>query len=38
MGYSPWHCKELDATERLHFHIHKLIKVAHKIWLFNLHL
>ena len=19
VGYSPWHCKELDTTERLHF-------------------
>ena len=22
MGYSPWGCKELDTTERLHFHFH----------------
>ena len=20
VGYSPWGCKELDMTERLHFH------------------
>ena len=20
-GYSPWGCKELDTTERLHFHL-----------------
>ena len=23
MGYSPWGRKELDTTERLHFHFHK---------------
>ena len=22
VGYSPWGCKELDTTERLHFHFH----------------
>ena len=21
VGYSPWGCKELDMTERLHFHL-----------------
>ena len=21
-GYSPWHCKESDMAERLHFHFH----------------
>ena len=24
MGYSPWGRKELDTTERLHFHFHNL--------------
>ena len=28
VGYSPWGCKELDTTERLHFHMVKL-KVFH---------
>ena len=27
MGYSPWNCKELDTTERLHFHFTLLTKV-----------
>ena len=22
VGYSPWGCKELDTTERLHFHFY----------------
>ena len=22
IGYSPWGCKDLDTTERLHFHLH----------------
>ena len=26
VGYSPWGCKELDTTERLHFHFHTLAK------------
>ena len=30
-GYSPWGHKELDTTERLHFHIH--IWVASTFWL-----
>ena len=25
MGYSPWGCKELDTTERLHFILEKEI-------------
>ena len=25
-GYSPWGHKELDTTERLHFHFHKKLK------------
>ena len=24
VGYSPWACRELDTTERLHFHFHKV--------------
>ena len=23
VGYSPWGCKELDTTERVHFHFHQ---------------
>ena len=25
MGYSPWGHKELDTTERLHFHFHCMV-------------
>ena len=31
VGYSPWGCKELDMTERLHFHYteeYKLVTVG----------
>ena len=27
MGYSPWGRKELDTTERLHFHFHVCFKI-----------
>ena len=27
-GYCPWGCKELDMTERLHFHFHHIINVV----------
>ena len=26
MGYSPWDSKESDMTERLHFHLHFLLR------------
>ena len=26
VGYSPWGCKESDTTERLHVHVHMLVK------------
>ena len=28
VGYSPWGCKELDTTERLHFHFVHIIMCA----------
>ena len=31
VGYNPWGCKELDMTERFHFHffyIHEVYKVT----------
>ena len=27
VGYSPWGCKELDMTERLHVHFYTLVSV-----------
>jgi len=27
VGYSPWGRKELDTTERLHFHFHEPITI-----------
>ena len=32
VGYSPWGRKELDTTERLHFHFHNICKTI-LIWL-----
>ena len=31
MGYSPWGCKELDTTERLHFHFTFIAKFRLKL-------
>jgi len=28
VGYSPWGCKELDTTKRLHFHFHSFMYKA----------
>ena len=28
VSYGPWGCKELDTTERLHFHFHVRIRMA----------
>ena len=28
VGYSPWSCKELDTTERLHFSLWQFVVVA----------
>ena len=35
VGYSPWGRKELDTTERLHFHFHALEKemATHSVFL-----
>ena len=32
VGYSPWHRKELDTTERLHFHFHFQYFIASVIY------
>ena len=32
IGYSPWGHKELDTTERLHFHFSCLVLVSHWTW------
>ena len=29
VGYSPWRCKELDTTERLHFHLNFYTKTTY---------
>ena len=31
VGYSPWGCKELDTTERLHFHFTFIAKFRLKL-------
>ena len=31
VGYSPWDCKELDMTERLHFHLYLIGRASQVI-------